>query len=102
MSDTFVLTFLGSKSLAPTSKNLKSPSGSLVESYRVLQEVFVRHNGFKVIMDFHVFQVPNFDVLIGHPIEKLLRDALKSRSLSIRLGKESLSIRITRSKNSLT
>jgi hypothetical protein len=55
----------------------------------------------KASLDFHVFKVPNFNILIGHSIEKLLMDVPDSRNLNIRLGKEILSIPITRSINSI-
>jgi hypothetical protein len=63
--------------------------------------VSVWHKDVKASLDFHVFKVPKFDILIGHPIEKLLTDVPNSGSLSINLGKESLSVPITRATNSL-
>jgi hypothetical protein len=48
-----------------------------------------------------VFEVPNFDVLICHPIEKLLTNAPNSGSLSIRLGKETITVPIIRTQNSV-
>jgi hypothetical protein len=53
----------------------------------------------KASLDFHVFEVPNFNILIGHPIKKLLMDVPDSGNPSIRLGKEILFVPITRSIN---
>ena len=44
----FVPTFLGSESLAPTGKIFKRRSSSLADSYMVLREVSVRHNDVKL------------------------------------------------------
>jgi len=44
--------------------------------------------GVEIILDFHVFDIQDFDLLIGHPIEKLLMDALTQSELDVRIGKE--------------
>jgi hypothetical protein len=54
-----------------------------------------RHKDVKVSLDFHMFEVPNFNILIGYPIEKLLTDVPHLGNLSIRLGKETLAVPIT-------
>ena len=54
----------------------------------------VRHEDVKIILDFHVFNVQDFNLLIGTPIEKLLMDALTQSKLDVRLGKEILSAQI--------
>ena len=47
-------------------------------------------------MKFHVFEDLDFDFLIGHPIKAVLKDAPKSGSLNINIGKESLLVPVTR------
>jgi len=101
MSNNFALAFLGGAALTPTCRTVKGPSGSLIQSYGVIQDVSIRYGDVKASLDFHVFEVPNFDVLIGHPIEKLLTDAPNSGSLSIRLGKETIAVPIIRTQNSV-
>jgi hypothetical protein len=101
MSDNFALAFLGGEALAPTGRTLKGPSGSLMGSYGVIQNMSVWHKAIKASLNFHVFEVPHFDILIGHPIEKLLIDLLDSGSLSIRLGNESHAIPITQTINTV-
>ena len=54
-----------------------------------------------MILDFHVFDVQDFDFMIGHPIEKLLIDAPTQGKLDVRLGKETFSVQISRAANSL-
>ena len=54
-----------------------------------------------MILDFHVFDVQDFDLMIGHPIEKLLMDTLTQSKLDVRLGKETFSVQISRATNSM-
>ena len=61
----------------------------------------VKHENVDVILDFHVFDVQDFDLMIGHPIEKLLMDALIQAKLDVHLGKETFSVQISRAANSL-
>jgi hypothetical protein len=49
-----------------------------------------------------MFDVRDFDLLIGHPIEKLLTDALTQSMFDVRLGKETISIQIARAINCMT
>ena len=52
-------------------------------------------------MIFHVFDVQDFDFMIGHPIEKLRMDAPTQCKLDVRLGKETFFVQISRAANSL-
>ena len=54
-----------------------------------------------MILDFHVFDVQDFDFMIGHPIEKLLMDAPTQGKLDVRLGKETFFVQISRATNSM-
>jgi hypothetical protein len=72
MSDNFALAFLGDEALAPIGRTLKGPSGSFLGNYGVIQNVSVWRKDVKASLDFHVSEVSHFDILIGHPVEKLL------------------------------
>jgi len=63
--------------------------------------VIVKHENVDVILDFHVFDVQDFDLMIGHPIEKLLMDTPTQSKLDVRLGKETFSVQISRATNSM-
>lgn len=52
----------------------------------------IRHNDVEVILDFHVFEVYDFDLLIGNPIEKLFIYVPRFRVVDIKLGKMAFSI----------
>ena len=68
------------------------PSRGILEEYKTLQNVSIRHEDVEIILDFHMFDVQEFDILIGHPIEKFLTDALTQRELDVHLGKETISV----------
>ena len=70
----------------------QSPSREILEAYKTLQNVPIRHEDVEIILDFHMFDVQEFDILIGHPIEKFLTDALTQRELDVHLGKETISV----------
>jgi hypothetical protein len=55
----------------------------------------------EIILDFHVFDIQEFDILIGHPLEIFFAEPPKIGDLDIKLGKESFSIQVTRAKNSV-
>jgi hypothetical protein len=53
-------------------------------------------------LDFHVFEIPNFDIMIGHPLEKLFVGILLSSKMDLKLGRNTVTIPITQTKNSVT
>jgi hypothetical protein len=55
-------------SLVPTKKTLKNAPGSILEGVEVIHDVLLRHDDLEVALDFHIFDVYDFDVLIGHPL----------------------------------
>jgi len=92
---------LGDELLVQTNKTFQTSSRKIIEGIGILQNVTVKHENIDVILDFHVFDVQDFDLMIGHPIEKLLMDALTQGKLDVRLGKENFSVQISRGANSL-
>jgi hypothetical protein len=58
-------------SLVPTKKTLRNAPGSILEGVGVIHDVLLRHDDLEVVLDFHIFNVYNFNALIGHPFEKL-------------------------------
>jgi len=57
--------------------------------------------GTEVTLDFHIFEVQDFDVLIGQPIKKLFQNISPLGTLDITLGGRAFSSPILRSKDSL-
>ena len=48
-----------------------------------MHEVPVWRRETEIALDFHVFEVQDFDILIGHPIEKLFLDVLNLGELQV-------------------
>ena len=66
VSKSFVFAYLSNKTITQTDKFFKQPNGSIIEGFGVVQDVPVIHDGKEAILDFHVFEVRDFDVLIGY------------------------------------
>jgi len=54
-----------------------------------------------IALDFYVFEVQDFDILIGHPVEKLFLDVSTLGNLDVSFGGRSYTLPIIQSKNSL-
>jgi hypothetical protein len=85
--------------LAPTTKLMKSLSGHIVSSLGILCALPIFINGTQVLLNFYIFDVVEFDVLIGQPIERLIQEG-QIEKLNIKLGKNfELSMPLTYSLN---
>ena len=78
--------------MVQTDKTFQTSSGEIQEAYGTLQNMSIRHEDVEVILDFHIFDVQDFDLLVGKPIEKFLTDAPTQRELDVHLGKETISV----------
>jgi hypothetical protein len=47
---------------------------------------------------FHVFEIPDFDIMIGHPLEKLFMGIPLSGKIDLKLGRNMVTIPITQTK----
>ena len=66
-----------------------------------MQDVPVWHMKMEIALDFHVFEVQDFDILIGHPVEKLFLDVSTLGNLDVSFGGRSYTLPIIQSMNSL-
>jgi hypothetical protein len=99
MSSVFTHDLLKDMPLAPTTKLLKSLSRHIVLSLGILCALPILVNGTKVQLNFYMFDVMEFDLLIGQPIERLIHEGQMGK-LNIKLGRNSkLSVPITHSLN---
>ena len=87
--------------LVQTDKTFQTSSGEIQEAYGTLQNMSIRHEDVEVILDFHIFDVQDFDLLIGHPIEKFLTDASTQGMPEVRPGKETNSVQIATATNTM-
>jgi hypothetical protein len=102
MYASFAHDLLKNMPLALTTKLLKRLSGHIVPSLGILCALPILVNRTKVQLNFYIFDVMEFDLLIGQPIERLIQEGQIGK-LHIRLEKNfKLSIPITHSLNTET
>ena len=58
----------------PTNKLLKSYWGHIIPSLGVLSALYIVINDFRILLNFYIFDVWDFNVMIGVPIIKLLQE----------------------------
>ena len=66
-----------------------------------MHDVLVWHTKTEIALDFHVFEVQDFNILIRHPVEKLFPDVSTLGKLEVSLGWRSYTLPIGQTKNSL-
>ena len=101
MSASFALSYLSENPLLPTLRSLWTGTHSTIEGIGILHNVPVWYEKVEIALDFHVFEVQDFDILIGHPVEKLFQNISPLGTLDVTLRGRALSLPILRSKDSL-
>ena len=97
MSKSFAHTLPRNMQLTPTTKLLKSLLGQILPSEGIFHLIPIKVDETKVYLSFYVYNIWEFNLLIGHPIERLLHEGRKG-SINVSLGKSiNLYIPITRS-----
>ena len=69
MSKSFANTIPENMHLTPTTKLLKSLLGKILPSEGIFHLIPIRVDETKVYLSFYIFNIWEFDLLIGHPIE---------------------------------
>ena len=69
MSKSFALTCLGEEPRAPTVKFFRIAPQSSLKGLGILHNITLHHGNVEMALDFHVFDISDFDILIGHPLE---------------------------------
>ena len=101
MFGSFARTYLGDEALAPTSKHFRVIPHLSLKGLGILHNIIVHHNNVEMALDFHVFEIQDFNIMIGHPLEKLIVEPPSSGVLDVKLGRDTFSIPITQAKNSV-
>ena len=63
---------MGNKPLTPTDKYFKSPSGLYFECRGIARNVPITIDKIEMHLDFYIYDILDFDLLLGYPLEKLL------------------------------
>jgi hypothetical protein len=74
MSEFLTKHLLGNMPLVPTNQLFKSPLGLFIECCGIARAVPVIIDKTKVHLDFHIYAILEFDLLIGHPLENLIQE----------------------------
>jgi hypothetical protein len=101
ISALFAFDHLGERHVTPTTKSLRIGPHSTLRGVGIMHEVLVWHRETEIALDFHVFKVQDFDILIGHPVEKLFLDVSVLGGLKVSLGGKPFTLPIGQTKNSM-
>jgi hypothetical protein len=74
MSKFLAKNLLSNMPLVPTNKFFKSPLGLFFECCGIAKDVLVIIDKIEVFIDFHIYAILEFDILIGHPLENLIQE----------------------------
>jgi hypothetical protein len=69
ISEYLVNILVGNKPLTLIDKYLRSPSGLFFECWGIARDVPITIEKIEVRLDFHIYYVINFDLLLGYPLE---------------------------------
>ena len=86
MSASFALDLLEHMPLTPTTKLFKGLSRHILQSLGILYVLPIHVNRTKVHLSFYIFDIMEFDLLIGQPIERLIQEG-QTGKMKISLGK---------------
>jgi len=71
MSEFLTKNLLGDMSLVSANKLFKSPSGLIFECIGIARAMPIKIDKTRVHLDFYIFVILEFDLLIGYSLEKL-------------------------------
>jgi hypothetical protein len=86
ISEFLMKNLLGNMSLVSTNKLFKSPLGLFFECYRITRDVGVIIEKIEVSIDFHIYSILEFDILIGYPLKNLIKEKPSHGGLDEKLG----------------
>ena len=61
-----------------------------MEGIGILHDVPVWYYQSELALDFHIFEVRNFNILIGHSVEKMFQNISSLGTLDVKLGVRTL------------
>ena len=65
-------TLVGNKPLTPTNKYFKSPSGLFFECRGIARDMPIIGDKIEMHLDFYIYDILDFDLLLGYPLDKFL------------------------------
>jgi hypothetical protein len=101
MSASFASDFLDEKPHVLTTKSLRISPRTSLKGLGILHDISLHTKDTDLSLNFHVFEIPDFDIMIGHPLEKLFMGIPLSGTMDLKLGRNTVTIPITQTKNSV-
>ena len=86
MSEFLTKNLLGNMPLVPTDKLFKSPLGLFFVCCGIARAVPIIIDEIEVFIDFHIYAILEFELLIGHPLDKLFQEKPSHGGLNEKLG----------------
>ena len=74
MSEFLAKNLLGNMPLVLTNKLFRSLSGLFFECCGIIRAVPIEINKIEVFIDFHIYAILEFNILIGYPLENLIQE----------------------------
>jgi hypothetical protein len=102
MSHSFALAHLSQERRLPTVRTFRNGPRSNLTGLGLLHNITLHHEDVELALDFHIFDIEDFDILIGHPLEKLFLDPPQTGELDVKVGRDMFTFPITRAKNSIS
>jgi hypothetical protein len=79
-------TLVGNKPLTPTDKYFKSLSILFFECWGIARDVPITIDNIEVHLDFYIYDILDFDLLLGYPLEKLFCFLLLKKTKNMMRG----------------
>jgi len=92
MSESFAHAYFGDEPLASTNKSLRNAPRTILKGHGILHNTMILYNNAVIALDFHVFDIQDFDIMIGHPLATLFIEPLSSGDLDVKIGRSTFSI----------
>jgi len=86
MSEFLVEAHLGKMPLVSTNKLFKSPSRLIFECCGITRAMPVIIDKIEVLIDFHIYAILEFDILVGYPLENLIQEKPSHGGLDENVG----------------
>ena len=101
MSKSFAASCLGENPCSPTTRTLQVAPRTVLKGLGILHHITLHPKDVDLVLGFHIFDIQDFDILIGHPLEKLYANPLRIGEMNVKLGRDTYPIQVTRAKNSV-
>ena len=95
MSKSFAASCLGENSCSPTTRTLRVAPRTVLKGLWILHHITLHAEDVDLVLDFYIFDIQDFNILIGHPMEKLYADPLRIGEINVKLGRDTYSIQVT-------